>query len=369
MQSSTEGLRARRPARTRSWPPLFVLLATCVTLAACRKESAPAPEPSASGGLAGSPAVGLAAPDTTAPDVSEDQPSAADLAPSAPDVVVPLPPEPSDATSAPPPPAAPDAGPPVPPSLPVPDAASAARRDVTRADAASVPSRPEAGREAAAAPGIAVRPDAVAEIAPPDDAGRPPDATAPDLGTTPDAGPSGPPAADVVRTFAGLQRDVQRCAEAEGPGRVQVRARVRGSDGRVREVSLDSPYTDAAEQCIRNLVATLRFPTFAGESATLEHAYTITEMQVGADVGADASLQQQLEAEEARLRRLAKRCIVGVEGPVTVHVWIDADRRTATLRRVDGDVTDAQRACLAEVARGASVPNVPASTERAWRIQ
>ncbi|NMC69247.1 MAG: hypothetical protein GYA57_04150, partial [Myxococcales bacterium] len=227
----------------------------------------------------------------------------------------------------------------------------------------------DAGREAAAAPEAVVRPDATAEAVAPQDAGRTPDAAAPDPGTTPDAGPSGPPAAEAARVFATLQRDVQRCAEAEGPGRLQVRARVRGSDGRVREVSIESPYTGAAEQCVRNLVATLRFPTFAGESATLEHVYAVAEMQVGADVGPDASLQQQLEAEEARLRRLAKRCIVGVEGPVTVHVWINADTRTVTLRRVDGDVTDEQRACLADVARGANVPNVPSSTERAWRIQ
>jgi hypothetical protein len=113
----------------------------------------------------------------------------------------------------------------------------------------------------------------------------------------------------------------------------------------------------------------LRFPVFAGESAALDYTYVIAEMQVGADAGAGATLQQQLEAEESRLRRLAKRCIVGVTGDVTAYVWLSAETQTATLRRVDGDVTTEQRECLEEVLRSANLPDIPTSTERSLRIQ
>ena len=327
---------------------LVVLLLAGSVVAACRGKTEPPSEPPPSGGLAGSPPVDLSPPGTPGPD-GVGPPVVADIvAPPAPEVVAP-PLETPDAGSLPPPPsdAVADATPPAAP----PDVASAAtRRDVATREAVSAP---DVAREAAAV----------------DDAGRPPEATTPETSAAPEAGTSGPDPQAAARTFAGAQNNVQRCAEAEGPGELRVRARVRGTDGRVREVTIESRYTDAAEQCARNLIATLRFPTFTGESATLEYTYAIADMPTTADAGPGATLEQQLEAEESRLRRLAKRCIVGVTGAVTVHVWVSAETRTATLRRVDGDVTAEQRECLSEVARSANLPNLPSSAERSWRIQ
>jgi hypothetical protein len=145
--------------------------------------------------------------------------------------------------------------------------------------------------------------------------------------------------------------------------------RVRGSDGRVRDISIDSAYTDAAEQCAHNLIATLRFPTFTEESGTFDYTYSITDIPTTTDVGPGASLEEQMAAEESRLRRLAKRCIVGVTGAVTVYIWVSGETRTATLRRVEGDVTAEQQDCLREVLQSANIPNVPGSTERSLRIQ
>lgn len=371
----------------------LVLLPLCAVAACGERKSEPSASPP-SGGLAGSPPVGLASPpppgaDAAPPPTTIGLPGLGLPGLPPPDAAVALPPPPPDVAPPPPPPVE---SPPVPdavvalPPPPPPDGgttAGAGRRDAARADAgAEAGARAEvvqdtAGRADAttdtlrrpdAAPETAPRPDAAPEVMPSDDGGRPADA-APEPGTAAAAGTAGPPAADATRTFAAQQRNIQRCAEAEGPGELRVRLRVRGSDGRVREATVDSAYTDAAEQCARNLMATLRFPTFAGESATLEHTYVIAEMSTAVDVGPGATLEQQMEAEEGRLRRLAKRCIVGVEGAVTVHVWISAESRTATVRRVDGAVTPEQRECLDGVARSANLPNVPASTERSWRIQ
>ncbi len=346
----------------------LVALLLAGSAAACQGKTEPPSEPPPSGGLAGSPPVALYPPGTPGPD-AVGPPVVADVAaPPEPDAVAP-PPEPPDAASVPPP--SPDA---------VVDAASfAAPPDVlpeaTRRDTATreVVSAPDVAREVVSTPDVAREvvsaPDVAREVASPDDAGRLPEATVSETVAAPEAGTSGPDPQAAARTFAGAQNNVQRCAEAEGRGELRVRARVRGSDGRVREVTIESRYTDAAEQCARNLIATLRFPTFAGESATLEYTYVIADLPTTTDLGPGATLAQQLEAEESRLRRLAKRCIVGVTGAVTVHVWVSAETRTATLRRVDGDVTAEQRECLSEVARSANLPNLPSSAERSWRIQ
>jgi hypothetical protein len=86
-------------------------------------------------------------------------------------------------------------------------------------------------------------------------------------------------------------------------------------------------------------------------------------------LGPGATPEQQLEAEESRLRRQAKRCIVGVAGAVTVTVWVSSDTGTASLRSVTGAVSAEQQTCLGEVVRSANLPDIAAGGEFSLRIQ
>jgi hypothetical protein len=369
--------------RLEPWGAVVAVLLAGVALAACKKKSEPPAEAPPSGGLAGSPTVGFAGPDAWTQDVV------------APSLVVGLALLPDATTTRLRPAASPDASP---------SASASADRSAAEpgyGGQATTPATPDAGRTDArtettrrpdAATDATTRLDARLDATPTRDAATPDDARArtdaapdatpqvdatprpldiatPDTRTTPDAGTPNVDTAAVNRTFAGMQRNIQRCAEAEGPGQLHAHVRVRGTDGRVRDISIDSAYSDAAEQCAHNLIATLRFPTFTEESGTFDYTYSITDIPTTTDVGPGASLEEQMAAEESRLRRLAKRCTVGVTGPVTAYIWVSGDTRTATLRRVEGDVTAEQQDCLRGVLASANIPNIPTSTERSLRIQ
>jgi hypothetical protein len=225
------------------------------------------------------------------------------------------------------------------------DAADAVRRDTAAGDG-----RAEAGpREAAA--DVVARPDAEA----PADEASAVEAEA----QRPDAEAAQPSVADVARVFLGVAARVPRCAEGEGPGEFQVSARVRGSDGRVRDVVVTTGFSDGARQCVENIVGGLSFPPFGDETASFEHTFAVTgEADAGTeDSGVPSTADIRHRLRRARTRALA--CLQSPEGSVELVVRIDGNTQQATLESVEGQVTADEEACLRGVVEATEVPAYP----------
>jgi hypothetical protein len=222
--------------------------------------------------------------------------------------------------------------------------------DATRHDAAIVDGRAEAGPREAAADAPA-RPDAET----PADESSAVETTVP----RPDAESPEPSVADVAQVFLGVAARVPRCAEGEGPGEFRVSARVRGSDGRVRDVEVTTGFSEGARQCVENIVGGLSFPPFGDETASFEHTFAVTgDADAGAaDSGAPSSADIRRRLRRARTRALA--CLQSPEGSVELVVRIDGNTQQATLESIEGQVTADEEACLRGVVEATEVPAYP----------
>jgi serine/threonine protein kinase len=331
-------------ARSRTWVWIVVVLvlltggAVAAYLGLRDGEPSRTPEPPSTGGLAGSPHADPPQPGpesaeagtTTAAEAGTVAPSPAAEAATAPDAEAATLPVVADDAAV---------------EAVRTDAADAVRRDTAAGDG-----RAEAGpREAAA--DVVARPDAEA----PADEASAVEAEA----QRPDAEAAQPSVADVARVFLGVAARVPRCAEGEGPGEFQVSARVRGSDGRVRDVVVTTGFSDGARQCVENIVGGLSFPPFGDETASFEHTFAVTgEADAGTeDSGVPSTADIRHRLRRARTRALA--CLQSPEGSVELVVRIDGNTQQATLESVEGQVTADEEACLRGVVEATEVPAYP----------
>ncbi len=190
--------------------------------------------------------------------------------------------------------------------------------------------------------------EAATDVAPPVDDGAPVEARA-----------AQPSVEEVARVFLRLADLAARCAEGEGPGEFRVSASVRGSDGRVRDVTVTTGFSDRARQCVQNLAAGMSFPPFGDETASFEHTFTVSgEADAGTDDGG-VSIAQEVRRILRRAAPQARACVPGVEGAVVLLVRVDGTAQTATLVSVEGAVTAEQQECLRNVVEATEVPSYP----------
>jgi hypothetical protein len=325
-------------ARSRMWVWIVVVLvllaggAVAAYLGLRDGEPSRTPEPPSTGGLAGSPHADPSPPGPGSAEAGTVAPSPATDAATAPDDVAATLPVVADDAAV---------------EAARPDAEAA---DTARRDAAAVDGRAETGpREAAT--DVAARPDAETSA----DESSAVEAEAP----RPDTDAAQPSVADVARVFLGVAARVPRCAEGEGAGEFRVSARVRGSDGRVRDVVVTTGFSDGARQCVENIVGGLSFPPFGDETASFEHTFAVTgEADAGtADSGAPSTADIRRRLRRARTRALA--CLQSPEGSVELVVRIDGNTQQATLESIEGQVTADEEACLRGVVEATEVPAYP----------
>ncbi|MBI5501536.1 MAG: protein kinase [Deltaproteobacteria bacterium] len=267
-------------------------------------------------------------------------------------------------------------------ALPLPVAADAAAAPLDTVDA----SRPEAAaRDAVAddAPDRAAR-DSVpppADVAsPPRDVAPPPvDAAPPPVdvvpppeeatAASPDAGPAQPSVAEVAAVFVRLAGLVPRCAEGEGAGQFKVTARVRGTDGRVRDVTVETGFSEQARSCVQNLVAGLSFPPFGDETASFEHTFAVSGDTDAGTADSGVPSNDDIRRRLRRAQRAALACLEGTEGAVELLVHIDGVAQRATLQAIDGDVTPEQESCLQHVVETTEVPAYPGALTVPMRVR
>jgi len=224
------------------------------------------------------------------------------------------------------------------------EAVDAARRDAGAAREAAVE---------AATHEVAVVRDSAPDVAPPEDEG----AAAPEAAV--EARAAQPTVEEAARVFLRLANLAARCAEGEGPGEFRVSASVRGSDGRVRDVTVTTGFSDQARQCVQNLAAGLAFPPFGDETASFEHTFAVSgEVDAGTGDGGVATVQD-IRRRLRRAQRQALTCVPGVQGSIELLVRIDGTAQTATLVSVNGDVTAEQQECLRDVVEATEVPLYP----------
>jgi len=330
-------------AGSRGWMWLVALIvllaggAVAAYLGLRDNESPRAPEPPATGGLAGSPHADPSQSGSAAAEAGAPPDAAAGTV--APPLAVDAAPSPAADAAA---------------STAVSDAAAAEAAppdaaDTVRRDAAAVDGRTDASpREAAA---DAARTD----TATPADESSAVEAEA----SRPEAGTAQPSVEDVARVFLAVAARVPGCADGEGAGGFRVSARVRGSDGRVRDVEVTTGFSEGARQCVENIVAGLAFPPFGDETASFEHTFTVTG---DADAGTGDSGAPSADDIRRRLRRARTRalsCLQSPEGSVTLLVRVDGNTQRATLESIEGEVTADEEACLRGVVEATEVPAYP----------